>query len=566
MPLKLNFKSSGGAQSSPAEQPLQTPTQEPTSVSTSGPKISFKNKSAATPTTEQPALPSATPSTSATATTTVEPSAEKKKPGRKPKPKNDLDGETPVKQKPGRKRKAADDGNADTPSAKKAKSGGVMLNLKVNTSQLAKSHASRSAGGSFSKIKFKSAKPESQGLSKFRIKHVGTVPQRPVGVGYDSEDEDAEEDPAIEHLLLLRVPPGDDCQYLARMIEEKKIGVKPSDGGADITFQWLDKEGRRSLWNIRGNKYAGALFDLPTITEVFKTWNKKDIMKVTDISQILVILGSVDNEQQAKDYPLPPEVDRERWEYPHGLTPPMRYVRKRRFRKRINYRDIDTIEAQVQKLLEDDKKCFESGGDVTFEYVDPDAPEEHEQADLEGIEDDDAEGEEYDEDADGDGEDLFDEEDMMDEDAMAAELMENFAAGGDEDEEMEVAGAAPTIETAASHALAQAQGVSSAAETPSASAGETTDAGEDADADDGDDDEDDEGDEEDLDDEAIAARQELEQQKEEYEQLMQSLEEAKKTLASTSNALLKTRNQKRVDQLQNEVDLKRAALGIEDDA
>lgn len=559
MPLKLTNKAAEGAQAITGATPLATPTQEtaPTPSSSGFPKISFKRK-------DTDSTLVAPPPTTSAAEAPAE--KQKKKPGRKPKQKTDADGEAPAKQKPGRKRKAADDGDAkDTPSVKKAKGG--MLRLSLNTNQTARPQPHASAS-SFSKIRIKSAKPEKAGLSKFRIKHVGTVPQRPVGVGYDSEDEDAEEDPAIEHQLVLRMPPGDDCRYLARMLEEKKVGLKPSDGGADISFIWLDKDARRSMWTIRGNKYAGALFDLPTITEVFKTWNKKDILKVTDISQILIILGRVNSEQEAREYPLPAEVDKERWEYPHGLTPPMKFVRKRRFRKRINYRDIDSIEAQVQKLLEDDKRCIESGGDVTFHYVDPDAPEE---SDLPaGGDDEDAEGEEYEEygDAyedeqggDGEGEALFgDEENEHD---MAAEFMAGLGDVGDEDE-MDTTDTAPTVETAAAHALAQAQGTPSAANTPSASAEASSDAGDDA----GDDyeGEDDEGeDDEELDDDAMAARQEREQQIEEFETLKKSLGEAKATLANTTNVLLRNRNQKRVEQLQNEVDLKQAALGIEDD-
>ncbi len=60
--------------------------------------------------------------------------------------------------------------------------------------------------------------------------------------------------------------------------------------------------------------------------------------------------------------------------WPHGITPPLHHVRKRRFRKRINKRasrkafipdsacslrlqTIETVEQEVERLLEDDARA-----------------------------------------------------------------------------------------------------------------------------------------------------------------------------------------------------------------
>jgi transcription initiation factor TFIID subunit 7 len=40
--------------------------------------------------------------------------------------------------------------------------------------------------------------------------------------------------------------------------------------------------------------------------------------------------------------------------WPHGLTPPLRHVRKRRFRKRASRRTIESVEEEVERLLEQD--------------------------------------------------------------------------------------------------------------------------------------------------------------------------------------------------------------------
>ncbi|KAH9465278.1 hypothetical protein Pst134EA_013168 [Puccinia striiformis f. sp. tritici] len=43
--------------------------------------------------------------------------------------------------------------------------------------------------------------------------------------------------------------------------------------------------------------------------------------------------------------------------YPHGLTPPLNHVRRRRFRKRLNKRTIETVERAVERLLEEDGRA-----------------------------------------------------------------------------------------------------------------------------------------------------------------------------------------------------------------
>jgi transcription initiation factor TFIID subunit 7 len=40
--------------------------------------------------------------------------------------------------------------------------------------------------------------------------------------------------------------------------------------------------------------------------------------------------------------------------WPHGITPPLHHVRKRRFRRRVNRRTIESVEQEVERLLEQD--------------------------------------------------------------------------------------------------------------------------------------------------------------------------------------------------------------------
>jgi transcription initiation factor TFIID subunit 7 len=85
---------------------------------------------------------------------------------------------------------------------------------------------------------------------------------------------------------------------------------------------------------IRKNLYAAKLVDLPTIIESSKTLDKKALYKTADICQMLMIGEPISHEETILAYPSKSSD----YIYPHGLTPPLRWVRKRRFRKRISNR------------------------------------------------------------------------------------------------------------------------------------------------------------------------------------------------------------------------------------
>ena len=65
---------------------------------------------------------------------------------------------------------------------------------------------------------------------------------------------------------------------------------------------------------------------------------------------MLVVENPVKEEAHITAAPL--KVDDYIW--PHGITPPLRHVRKRRFRKRISRRTIEVVEEQVEELLSKD--------------------------------------------------------------------------------------------------------------------------------------------------------------------------------------------------------------------
>ena len=236
-----------------------------------------------------------------------------------------------------------------------------------------------------------------------KINAKGKIPKRELGNGWDSENEETEKDPVILDGFILRMQPGSDCDYLQKHITEGTMGQEPRHGGANVRFRLFDVYGRRGMMTIREHPYAIAMVDLPCVVEGMKTWDKKAAVKSLDISQMLLVLGPCTNKEEAEKYPLPPEVDPKTYNYAHGLTPPMHYVRKRRFdkTKRAKLEDIEEVERRVKALLAADKAAKK----VSWKTYDHDPTDElAEQEDDDGEEysatedGEDAEGEDEDED------------------------------------------------------------------------------------------------------------------------------------------------------------------------
>ena len=221
------------------------------------------------------------------------------------------------------------------------------------------------------------------------IKPHGRPPVRPAGEGYDSEASDREDDPTIEEQIVLRMIPGEHCEYIRQAIEENRFGPR-RDGGGDIRLTWFEDETRRAVLHVKGQAYAAVLVDLPTITEGMKTFDRKNCYKSTDICQMLLVFQAVANDKEAKTVPLPSAME-PGFKWPHGLTPPMHDAVKRRFAKVISRKEIEDKEAEVERLLRLDAEAQSS----KWELVDDRQLKETEdfveyEEDAEGEEDEEA--------------------------------------------------------------------------------------------------------------------------------------------------------------------------------
>ncbi|KAF3928019.1 hypothetical protein AA313_de0201028 [Arthrobotrys entomopaga] len=241
----------------------------------------------------------------------------------------------------------------------------------------------------------------------------------PIGYGYDSEASDREDDPAIEEQFILRMPPGEDAEFLRQEIEKKEFGKS-----TDVWFKF--KDDRRAVVNIRGKMYSATLVDLPCIIESNKTIDKgKNIFKTADISQMLLVGDRLIFEDQALSNAVPSSLTN----YPHGITPPMHWARRRRFRKRVVNRNMDKVEEAVDKLLALDAEAAEASYELLTEA---ELAKKDSAGDGKGdgdyeIGDEDADGEVYMEYEDDEGEDEEDagheELNLMDFENQLAEAM-----------------------------------------------------------------------------------------------------------------------------------------------
>ncbi|XP_054271956.1 transcription initiation factor TFIID subunit 7 [Macrosteles quadrilineatus] len=106
------------------------------------------------------------------------------------------------------------------------------------------------------------------------------------------------------------------------------------------------------------------VLDLPTILESMKTIDKKSFYKTADICQIVICKEeddhtTTDEESPQKQKKKDPNKVEKKFLWPHGITPPLKNVRKRRFRKTLKkkYVEAPEIEKEVKRLLRGDNEA-----------------------------------------------------------------------------------------------------------------------------------------------------------------------------------------------------------------
>lgn len=526
---------------------------------------------------EESAQKTASPATPATAASADTPQRKLTlKIARKPQEAKDGEGkgEGKAKKKPSKKRAAADGpsgGDAGTGSSAGGGGGrsgggaGGAGSASVGRPQGSKAAAAAAAAAAGPK-RLKLNPSKKPGVQSIRIKNKGLVPTRPTGVGYDSEASDTEADPAIEEQFILRMLPGPDCDYLRKAIDERLFDR------SEFSFKPLTREGRRTILKIRDKQYAAALVDLPCIVEGMKSWDRRGWYKSADICQMLLVLGQVANDREALDYPLPAEVeqlDDKTLQYPHGLTPPLRWARRRRFRNRISTRTIEQVEKAVNDLIEQDDASI---APPRYELVDSASLNRAEGLVQTGDyydeyydDEQDAEGEMEEEMAEGAGgiDDL--------EDALAAEMEAALAAEA-EDPAAAAAAAAAAAGTGAGVGTDVPAAAGAATDTGVYEAGTPTVTKPPSPAAESSDDESDASDgneedvpEEELDEEQLEQQRQFQQRREEIVELEELIRVETIRREQMQNQILKNKMARRIQDLKQDLSLKKVAIGEGDD-
>jgi transcription initiation factor TFIID subunit 7 len=384
-----------------------------------------------------------------------------------------------------------------------------------------------------------------------KAKLKGKPPVRPLGEGYDSEASDREEDPAIEEEFVLRMAPGDDCDYLREMINKKLIGTAKSQGGPDIHMKFF-LDGRRAAIMIRKNVYAATLVDLPTVIEGMKSWDKRNWLKSADICQMLWVFAPIKKEEEAKTIPLPAAVDEKTHQFPHGLTPPMQYARRNRFRHRLHKTQIEEVEDEVNRLLAADLDASETY--ATF--IDPDVEDRRASQALSPG----SSGGDYDM-----GEQLYSEDEDAEGEADETEYFTGNHHGNnlEETQEEEPEGDIFDLDAALADHVELDTPMSTAEATPSQANGAAgtpiEDSGDESPENDGDDDDEDE--EEEIDEEEKARLAQIEGTREDIADLEKQIANVQAQWTAQSNQLLRRRLEDNLRKLKQELQLKKSSIG-----
>ena len=369
------------------------------------------------------------------------------------------------------------------------------------------------------------------------VKPRGRPPVHPPGDGYDSEASDREIDPAIEEQFILRMLPGEHCEYVRWCMENGKMGVSKAQGGADIQLKFFEEDTRRAVIVVKSQPYAAVMVDLPTITESMKTWDRKNFMKSADICQMLLVYKRVETESAAKIAELPSITD-SHFKWPHGLTPPMHDCVHRRFAKTISRKEIEDKEAEVDRLLIEDAKA----ASTRWEWIDQQEEEEDEEdEEMEELED--AEGEE----------EYFTIPGAEDNDGLEADLEAAFA-----NELLEVEAETPAAGMGAEDATPIAS--STQVNTPAVHQSVEADEEEESDEDDDDDDDDD-----DLDDDEREERDERAGVMSMISDMEKQLAQRQAELEKQQNKILRGRIESQIKQLRSEIELKKKSINLDPD-
>ncbi|XP_041457430.1 transcription initiation factor TFIID subunit 7-like [Lytechinus variegatus] len=172
--------------------------------------------------------------------------------------------------------------------------------------------------------------------------------------------------PEVESHLILRVP-----QHCAEDL--KRLVQSGSQMLKDYLKIETHSDMRHALVHIDDDTFAAKVVDLPCMIESHKTLDKKTFWKTADISQMLVCnvedAPILPDEEAKQGLTKKPEKVDKKFIWKHGVTPPLKNVRKRRFRKtaKKKYIEAPDVEEEVKRLLRMDSTAIKIKWEVLAE-------------------------------------------------------------------------------------------------------------------------------------------------------------------------------------------------------
>ncbi|KAJ1920557.1 hypothetical protein H4219_001257 [Mycoemilia scoparia] len=146
----------------------------------------------------------------------------------------------------------------------------------------------------------------------------------------------------MEDQIILRLPL-DLASEVRELVDKREI-----DDHISIKF----KDERRALFKWKDKTFSSRLVDLPTILESSRTFDKKQILKTADICQMLI----VDEEMEESKWKELKPLKKREYIHPHGIAPAFWHAKDMRFRKHLSKSKIQSIEDEVERLLQEDSE------------------------------------------------------------------------------------------------------------------------------------------------------------------------------------------------------------------
>ncbi|CDR94144.1 TAFII55 protein conserved region containing protein, putative [Babesia bigemina] len=143
---------------------------------------------------------------------------------------------------------------------------------------------------------------------------------------------------SIDKHCIIRFPPD-----IAEVIRERSAANEDTGVSIEPTGRY---DYREFVVRVRGVpvELMGILVELPCHLEAHKTLDCDMLFKAADVSQMIVV-------QERKEAEVTVEAMRQcMWEWPDGITPPTKNIRKRRFKDLDVYNNEEVKEAEREAL------------------------------------------------------------------------------------------------------------------------------------------------------------------------------------------------------------------------